>query len=69
MAEGTLHTPSMDLPAALQFSRYATRMLAAHPEDAIWLAATLGAPLDWSSEQARVAQALAAADAAALAPA
>ena len=59
----------MDLPAALQFSRYATRMLAAHPEDAIWLAATLGAPLDWSSEQARVAQALAAADAAALAPA
>jgi hypothetical protein len=56
----------MDFLHALQFSRYATRMLAAHARDGEWLAAAVDAPFDWEQEWMGVRDALARDDAAAL---
>ncbi|HYR00270.1 MAG TPA: bifunctional [glutamate--ammonia ligase]-adenylyl-L-tyrosine phosphorylase/[glutamate--ammonia-ligase] adenylyltransferase [Casimicrobiaceae bacterium] len=49
-----------DLTAALAYSRFATQSLAAHPEDADWLAAHVEAPADVSGVE--LADAVAAAD-------
>ena len=57
----------MDLATALAFSRYATTALAAHPQDADLLAATLAEPFPWASAQADLAAHVAAGDAPALA--
>jgi glutamate-ammonia-ligase adenylyltransferase len=46
----------MDLPPVLQFSRYATRALAAHPAEAAWLERTMSAPFPWAEEDARLAE-------------
>ena len=37
---------SLDLAAALDYSRFATQALTAHPGDRDWLATHLEAPLD-----------------------
>ncbi len=48
----------LDLAAAIAYSRYATQVLAAHPEDRAWLLRTLDAPLDPSAAWIEVAQSL-----------
>ncbi|MDQ6619348.1 MAG: bifunctional [glutamate--ammonia ligase]-adenylyl-L-tyrosine phosphorylase/[glutamate--ammonia-ligase] adenylyltransferase [Pseudomonadota bacterium] len=57
----------MDVLQALQFSRYATRMLDAHPADAAWLERAVHAPICWTEEESPVVAARAQQDAEALA--
>ncbi len=59
----------MDLPTDLQFSRYASRALAAHPADAAWLRDTLTAPFPWADAAANLADTARGDDANALAAA
>ncbi len=56
-----------DLAAALTYSRFATQSLAAHPEDADWLAARIDAPADGADSA--LAEFVAGADGEQLAPA
>ena len=57
----------MDFLHALRFSRYASRMLAAHPHEREWLASAVDAPFAWHEETAGVRAALTAHDPALLA--
>jgi glutamate-ammonia-ligase adenylyltransferase len=57
----------MDLPRALAYSRYATRLAVAQPALLDALTATLGAPFAWDAARADVAAAVAADDAVGLA--
>ncbi len=51
-----------DLAAALEYSRYATQTLAAHPEERARLEATLDAPYAWAATRPEVAAAISTGD-------
>jgi [glutamine synthetase] adenylyltransferase / [glutamine synthetase]-adenylyl-L-tyrosine phosphorylase len=55
--------------APLRYSHYATQALAAHPEDAEWLAATRDAPFDWAEAEEGTSLSILAGDATVLAAA